>query len=451
MKPKRRRTPDKELSTRGEKRQLVNARASPIRTKLNKTRKSSLGNNSRFSCDICGKSYTRSYNLKRHKEVHSGYSGDCSTCGKKFTSSEGLKRHIKRNHSRRPKTNDDPSHSSQPTPPQGPILSPEDPVKFPIAPNVDNRDDEMLSLYRGNWGSIRTHYLYGRQTQDVYNLRLGPSSPPVGTIQGSSDRDARPDPPLARVELTSGVSLNEGLRGIFPTLTCRVKLNLSFGFVLRNIETGELRYFHSSFNNAQFLQQPIAVASEDDFEIFLQKIHDMDVLQHAMHSRPDTKWVLADISNVTIYAYKMPSFYIGAPPQQLPDYITNNRGLNKIISNRNTGARYELFTKGSHHHNLSVILILQNLFYRGKEMRTISLNAHYMVLFKNPRDASQITHLARQMYPNKPKFMVEAYRDATSSPYSHLFVDLKPDTEEHMRLRSNIFQGEYPTVYVPKV
>ena len=36
----------------------------------------------------------------------------------------------------------------------------------------------------------------------------------------------------------------------------------------------------------------------------------------------------------------------------------------------------ELFTKGSHHRNLSVILILQNLFYKGREMRTISLNAH---------------------------------------------------------------------------
>ena len=38
-----------------------------------------------------------------------------------------------------------------------------------------------------------------------------------------------------------------------------------------------------------------------------------------------------------------------------------------------------LFTKGSHHRNLSVIFILQNLFYQGKESRTISLNN---VLFK---------------------------------------------------------------------
>ena len=118
---------------------------------------------------------------------------------------------------------------------------------------------------------------------------------------------------------------------------------------------------------------------------------------------------------------------------------------------RNNTKVTELFTKGSHHKNLSVILILQNLFYRGKEMRTISLNSHYMVLFKNPRDASQITHLAKQMYPNKSKYMVESYRDATSTPYSYLFVDLKPTTSEEMRLRTNIFKGEFPVVYVPKI
>ena len=46
----------------------------------------------------------------------------------------------------------------------------------------------------------------------------------------------------------------------------------------------------------------------------------------------------------------------------------------------------DLFTKGSHHRNLSIIYIVQNIFHQGKEMRNISLNAHYIVLFKSPRD-----------------------------------------------------------------
>ena len=42
-----------------------------------------------------------------------------------------------------------------------------------------------------------------------------------------------------------------------------------------------------------------------------------------------------------------------------------------------------LFTSGSHHRNLSMIYIMQNLFHQGKGSRTISLNGHYLVLLKN--------------------------------------------------------------------
>jgi len=110
----------------------------------------------------------------------------------------------------------------------------------------------------------------------------------------------------------------------------------------------------------------------------------------------------------------------------------------------------QIFTKVSHHKSLSVLYLTQNLFYKTKQNRTMSLNAHYLVLFKNPRDMTQISHLAAQMYPGKSKYMIESYRDATSVPFSYLLIDLKPDTEEKMRLRSNIFPGETTYVYVSK-
>jgi len=109
-----------------------------------------------------------------------------------------------------------------------------------------------------------------------------------------------------------------------------------------------------------------------------------------------------------------------------------------------------LFTKGSHHRNVSVVFLAQNLFSKNKFARTISLNAHYMVLFKNPRDASQFAHLARQMYPNNSRFAIEAYKDASREPYSYLLIDLRPEQDETLRLRSNVFPGETHYVYVPK-
>jgi len=47
-----------------------------------------------------------------------------------------------------------------------------------------------------------------------------------------------------------------------------------------------------------------------------------------------------------------------------------------------------MFTKISHHRNVSVVYLTQNVFDKNKYARTISLNAHYLVLIKNPRDAS---------------------------------------------------------------
>jgi len=77
--------------------------------------------------------------------------------------------------------------------------------------------------------------------------------------------------------------------------------------------------------------------------------------------------------------------------------------------------------------------------------------AHYMVLFKNPRDVSQFANLARQMYPQASHFAVEAYRDATREPYSYLLVDLRPEQDKELRLRTNIYPGETHYVYVPRV
>lgn len=102
----------------------------------------------------------------------------------------------------------------------------------------------------------------------------------------------------------------------------------------------------------------------------------------------------------------------------------------------------ELFTKFSHHCNLSVVLILQNIFPRGRTSRTISLNAHYIILFKNPRDASQVNHLASQMYPGRSRFLKDAYALATAPPHGYLCLDLHQATPESLRLRSRVLPSE---------
>jgi hypothetical protein len=89
------------------------------------------------------------------------------------------------------------------------------------------------------------------------------------------------------------------------------------------------------------------------------------------------------------------------------------------------------FTRKAHHRNTSVIYITQNLFDRAAQHRTISLNAHYLVLFKNPRDKSQIGVLSRQL---QMLHLLPAYEEATGRPHGYLLVDLSPQTPEELRL-----------------
>lgn len=102
-----------------------------------------------------------------------------------------------------------------------------------------------------------------------------------------------------------------------------------------------------------------------------------------------------------------------------------------------------LFTTDSHHKNISVILITQNVFAKGKCFRTISLNSHYIILMNNPRDRQQISNMARQMFPNNNKFLVESYNDATQlNNFGYLLLDFNQTTDQLNRVQTGIFKKQ---------
>ena len=107
----------------------------------------------------------------------------------------------------------------------------------------------------------------------------------------------------------------------------------------------------------------------------------------------------------------------------------------------------ELFTMGIHHRKLSVVYINQNMYCQGKYARTINLNTHFLILFKNPRDVSQVACLARQIYPNRTKAVTEAYQDCMKKKYGYLVIDLSPHGEEEHRLRTDIFKDDVTIIY----
>ena len=101
-----------------------------------------------------------------------------------------------------------------------------------------------------------------------------------------------------------------------------------------------------------------------------------------------------------------------------------------------------LFTRGSHHRHLSDIYIVQNLFHQGKGSRSISLNGHYLPVFKNPQDKLQNLTLAKQMYPGHTYFFLNQYEEAVKGPFGYLLIDLKTTTQHNCPLRKNLLPNE---------
>ena len=92
-----------------------------------------------------------------------------------------------------------------------------------------------------------------------------------------------------------------------------------------------------------------------------------------------------------------------------------------------------LCTEGSHHKNISVVFMMQNLYHHGRESKTMSLNMTYIVLYKLVRDKLQVQTLARQLFPRKTGEFMDYYNEMTSKPYAKLILDLHPRTPDNQR------------------
>ena len=62
-----------------------------------------------------------------------------------------------------------------------------------------------------------------------------------------------------------------------------------------------------------------------------------------------------------------------------------------------------LFTKYCHHRNMTAIMVSQNVFQKGPNAGTISLNTHIYVFFANKRDEAEVSILVHQLFLSKMK------------------------------------------------
>ena len=136
------------------------------------------------------------------------------------------------------------------------------------APDAVPLDDDLSvglkEVIRDNWASIRTHVARG-PVQTRFNQRLTTTDMRV---------------------------LNEPLGEVFDEQTTAFKVNLGYGFILMQKQSGRFKYYHSSCNCCgRYLEEPALISNRADFDSFLERIHESDILQWAITQRPNSGWV----------------------------------------------------------------------------------------------------------------------------------------------------------------
>ena len=97
-----------------------------------------------------------------------------------------------------------------------------------------------------------------------------------------------------------------------------------------------------------------------------------------------------------------------------------------------------LFTQGRHR-NASVILLLQNMFPKGKFNTDIRRNAQYMVLFCSPSDRKQIGIVAERIFDKNRTAFMSAYTKETEKPYGYVLIDNQPKTTTDKQVVADVF------------
>ncbi|XP_062579537.1 uncharacterized protein LOC134241510 [Saccostrea cucullata] len=99
-------------------------------------------------------------------------------------------------------------------------------------------------------------------------------------------------------------NLIEILQNSCRTESRTFRLNLSFGFILQNVETREYRYFIPDRNETVF-DRPVLINNMRDIRKKLrEKLNSINLMEYLQRQRPNSKWRIVHITNVKLYFFR---------------------------------------------------------------------------------------------------------------------------------------------------
>ena len=108
----------------------------------------------------------------------------------------------------------------------------------------------------------------------------------------------------------------------------------------------------------------------------------------------------------------------------------------------------EMFILGSHHKQVSIFFLTQNLFPNCNLFRTMSANAHYFVIFQNQRNFRQVMTLARQVFVGKDvNRIVNAYKRAGETSRGFIILSFSALLPKELTVVTDWWE-KWPSVYL---
>ena len=121
--------------------------------------------------------------------------------------------------------------------------------------------------------------------------------------------------------------LNEKLDYVFKEQKCAAKVNLAFGFVVKNVEEGMCRYFYAHDNNT-IMERAKLVYTQADMTNLKKRMQKMDIVDLCTRERSNTKWKFQKLTILTVFAPLLKDVSMGCKDTVLPEPLLKNHNVN---------------------------------------------------------------------------------------------------------------------------
>ena len=134
---------------------------------------------------------------------------------------------------------------------------------------------EYIAIYRQHWHTIRPSVKQG-VIKTVYHYPL---------VENSN---------LEIKKLLEEILINHS----------KIKINVAFGFILRQRSTDVLKFFHPS-NNTMLFDTPRLIGNASDRRKLMTDVESQDAYEYARLQKPSTNWTVERIICVRFDVYKL--------------------------------------------------------------------------------------------------------------------------------------------------